>query len=142
MNEPDPERPAKVRRAVELSEQGYSLRYIAQQIGKSHVTARKYIQEGKLEAEWAFLLDANEDREALRAFLGTLQDWLVEERQALGGKALEYVPVILKVVEQRAKVVGSYAPRQMQVADLREPPRVDPVTEQQVDAALADVEDR
>jgi len=137
---PDPDKAAKVKLAVELAEQGYSLRYIGQKIGKSHTAVRKYIEEGKIEAEWAFMVDAAQDREALRAFLATLQDWLVEEREALGGKAVDYVPVILKVVEQRAKVVGTYAPKQVSVADLREPPRVDPVTEAQVDATLKDLD--
>jgi len=137
---PDPDKAAKVKLAVELAEQGYSLRYIGQKIGKSHTAVRKYIEEGKIEAEWAFMVDAAQDREALRAFLATLQDWLGEEREALGGKAVDYVPVILKVVEQRAKVVGTYAPKQVSVADLREPPRVDPVTEAQVDATLKDLD--
>lgn len=140
MSPPDPDKAAKVKLAVELAEQGYSLRYIGQKIGKSHTAVRKYIEEGKIEAEWAFMVDAAQDREALRAFLATLQDWLVEEREALGGKAVDYVPVILKVVEQRAKVVGTYAPKQVSVADLREPPRVDPVTEAQVDATLKDLD--
>lgn len=136
----DPDKPAKMKLAVELREKGHSLTYIGQKIGKSHTTVRKYIEEGQKEAEWAFLLDSAQDKAALRAFLETLTDMLVTELPLSGKLALDYVPVILQVLDRRAKLVGTWAPKQTQISDLREPPSVDPVTEQQVTAALEQVD--
>lgn len=139
----DPDKPAKVHKAVELAEQGYSLAYIAEKIGKSREGARKYIEEGQKEAQWAFLLDEAQDKASLRAFLAYLQDRLMDELALSNKTLLDYLPGILQLVDKRAKLVGTWAPKrsQREISDLRDTGTVDPVTEAQIDATLKDLGD-
>jgi hypothetical protein len=125
-----------MRLAVKLAEEGYSLAYIAEKIGKSREGARLYIQEGQKEAQWDFLLDAAQDKASLRAFLAYLTDQLIDEMRLQGKTLHEYLPGILQLVDRRAKLVGTWAAKKHEVSDLREAAGVDPVTEAQVDATL------
>ena len=125
--EDDP-RPALVARAWELAEQGYPVRYIAEAIGRSVSTAHAYVKEGREAATWVEVLNRHEERARARMRLSMYAEWLLQERLELGGKALEYVPILLKLEERLARNTGSDAPTRVAVSDDRPPPTVDPAT--------------
>jgi hypothetical protein len=130
-NDEGPEGSARsqlVAQAGELSEQGYGVRYIAQVIGRSPATAARYAREAREAAEWISLLDRAEERARKVVRLEIYAEWLMREREALSGSALDYVPVLLQVERERARVTGSDATTRMSVTDDRHPPQVDPAT--------------
>lgn len=124
----DDARPALVARAWELAERGYSVRYIAEAIGKSVGTAHTYVKEGREAATWVEVLERHEERARARMRLSMYAEWLMEERAAAKGSALDYVPVLLKIEERLARLTGSDAPTRVSVSDGRPPATVDPAT--------------
>lgn len=109
----DPDKPAKVRRALELAEQGYSLRYIAKEIGKSHTCVRDWIEEYREAEGWVGLYELAEERVRRLMRLEVLAEWLMDEYK-LGvekgikkGPAATYVPLLLQVEDRRARLTGS-----------------------------------
>lgn len=60
--------------------------------------------------------------------LDIMTDWLLAERTVTGGSALEYVPVLLKLEDRRARLLGTDAPTRVAVSDDRPPAQVDPAT--------------
>lgn len=131
----DEDRPRLIARAWELAEAGHSVRYVAEAIGRSVGTAHAYIREGREAAQWVELLDRAEERARARMRLSMYADWLMTERQAVGGSALEYVPVLLKIEERLARLTGSDAPTRVAVSDQRGPVTVDPATVAAIRAA-------
>lgn len=117
-----------VARAWELAEAGHSTRYVAEHLRVSPATAWRYVREGREAASWLDQLDRAEERSNARARLTMYADWLLTERQAVGGSALEYVPVLLKIEERLARLTGSDAPTRVAVSDGRPPVTVDPAT--------------
>ena len=110
---PDPDKPAKVQLALELAEQGYSLRYIAKEVGKSHTCVRNWIEEAREEAGWVGLYELAEERVRRLMRLEVLAEWLMDEYK-LGvekgikkGPAATYVPLLLQVEDRRARLTGS-----------------------------------
>lgn len=132
----DDEKARLVARAWELAEQGYSVRYVAEDIGRSVGTAHAYIQEGREAATWIDLLNRAEERARARMRLSIYAEWLMEERKAVQGLALDYVPVLLKVEERLARLTGADAPTRVAVSDDRPPVHVDPATVAAVRAAV------
>jgi predicted transcriptional regulator len=109
----DPDKPAKLRRALELAEQGYSLRYIAKEIGKSHTCVRDWIEEYREAEGWVGLYELAEERVRRLMRLEVLAEWLMDEYK-LGaekgikkGPAATYVPLLLQVEDRRARLTGS-----------------------------------
>lgn len=131
----DEDRSRLVALAWELAEQGWGVRYIAERIGRSPATAARYVKEGREAASWIEVLDRAEERARAAQRLDLYTSWLLAERSELGGKALEYVPVLLKVEERRAKLTGSDAPTRVKVEDDRPAPTVDPETVRAIRAA-------
>lgn len=128
MSSSDEDRARLVARAWELAEQGYGVRYIGEAIGKSPATAARYAQEGREAATWIEMLDRTEERARARMRLSMYAEWLMEERRAAKGSALEYVPVLLKIEERLARLTGSDAPTRVAVSDGRGPVSVDAAT--------------
>ena len=128
MTDNDDPRPGLVARAWELAEKGYGVRYIGEAIGKSPATAARYVQEGREAATWVEVLERHEERARARMRLSMYAEWLMEERLAAQGSALEYVPVLLKIEERLARLTGSDAPTRVAVSDGRPPVTVDPAT--------------
>jgi transposase len=117
-----------VARAWELAERGYSTRYIAEAVQVSPATAWRMVQEGREAATWVEVLERHEERARARMRLSMYAEWLMEERAALGGKAIEYVPVLLKIEERLARNTGSDASTRVEVSDGRGPVSVDAAT--------------
>lgn len=124
----DDDRARLVARAWELAEQGYGVRYIGEAIGRSTATAARYVTEGREAATWIEALNRAEERQRAALRLEMYTTWLLAERQEVGGSALEYVPVLLKIEERRARLTGSDAPTRVAVSDGRAPVSVDPAT--------------
>lgn len=130
----DPQRAELVARAWELAEMGHSVRYIAEAIGKSPATAHRFVREGRAAAVWVEVLDRSEERARRAMRLDMYTDWLISERQTLGGLAREYVPILLKLERERAMLTGSDSPTRVSVQNDPVPPTVDPETVRQVRA--------
>lgn len=75
----------------------------------SATTAWRLVNEGREAAAYAGLLDLAELRLGRSRRLDLYTTMLVEEFRAGGGKALEYVPLLLKIEDNRARLEGTDA---------------------------------
>ncbi len=131
----DAERAARVARAWTLHRQRWSSRDIGAELGVSHATAQRYVEEARQAAEWSEI----RERAGRRARMGALLDELgrrgIERLQGRpagtngpddpGVEAAPYevvVPVLLKVTDQLNRLEGNYAPIRMATEDDRRPP--------------------
>lgn len=122
---PDPELVAK---AWELhANEGRSARYIAEQLHISPDTAARWVREGKAAEQYIDLLDRAEERVRMATRLDFYTGALVSEWNGGLAKASEVIPILLKIEERRAKLVGLDAPTRIAVEDTRSL-EVDPAT--------------
>lgn len=129
---PDPERVAK---AWELhAHEGRSARYIAEKLGISPDTAARWVRDGKAAEQYIDLLDRAEERVRMATRLDFYTGALVSEWNGGVAKATEVIPILLKIEERRAKLVGLDAPTRISVDD-GTVPEVDPRTVAAVRAA-------
>lgn len=129
---PDPEQVAK---AWELhAHEGRSARYIAEQLHISPDTAARWVREGKAAEQYIDLLDRAEERVRMATRLDFYTGALVSEFQAGAAKLTEVIPILLKIEERRAKLVGLDAPTRVAIEDASQP-EPDPRTVAAVRAA-------
>jgi hypothetical protein len=122
---PDPELVAK---AWELhAHEGRSARYIAEKLHISPDTAARWVREGKAAEQYIDLLDRAEERVRMATRLDFYTGALVSEWHGGVAKAVEVIPILLKIEERRAKLVGLDAPTRIAVEDSRSL-EVDPAT--------------
>lgn len=122
---PDPELVAK---AWELhAHEGRSARYIAEKLNISPDTAARWVREGKAAEQYIDLLDRAEERVRMATRLDFYTGALVSEWHGGVAKAVEVIPILLKIEERRAKLVGLDAPTRIAVEDSRSL-EVDPAT--------------
>lgn len=135
---PHPNKIALSSRALYLHEQGYSLRHIAREIGVSHVTARAWIHE-ELERVGrdivTYTLADERTRKLMR--MEIYADWLIDEYkitepnekgEVIKGPAAHYVPILLAVERERARLTGSDSAKKIDVHSSDDGPGVDPET--------------
>lgn len=101
--------------------------YIAQMMKCSISTAWRLAQQGYAQAQ--FLRSTDEQvRQALADGAGWLVGALAAEQEAIGGRVLDYAPVILKALKFEAEVRGSLAAKQVaiqgRVGDVPDPDTV------------------
>lgn len=88
--------------------QHQTIRYTAQKLGCSVSTAWELAREGRDQAR--FLQQVPDDvKLALANGAGWLVGALAAEQEAIGGRVLDYAPVILKALEFEAKIRGALA---------------------------------
>lgn len=105
----DPDKAAKLKRAVELRDQGKSFRDIAAEIGVSHTTVVRWLEEARVTDEHAGLYQLAEERIRKLMRLEIFTDWLIDEYEmgAVKGPAATYVPLLMQVERERARLMGS-----------------------------------
>lgn len=114
---PDPELVAK---AWELhAHEGRSARYIAEKLQVSPDTAARWVRDGKAAEQYIDLLDRAEERVRMATRLDFYTGALVSEWNEGAAKAAEVIPILLKIEERRAKLVGLDAPTRVSVEDDR-----------------------
>ena len=131
----DAERAAKVVRAYRLHAQRWSSRAIAEELGVSHTTARAWVEEYRLAAEWSEVQERAGRRGRMVEFLNELARRGVaalEGRPAgtngdedAGQEPQPYdkvVPALMRVVSEINRVEGNYAPIRVASEDDRRPP--------------------
>lgn len=122
------ERAEKVARAWTLHRQRWSSRAIGDELGVSHVTAQRWVEEARLAAEWSEVQQRAGRRARMVGFLDELARRGIkrlEETDEDGQPVATYeavVPVLLKVVQEINRVEGNYAPVRVAVDDDRRPP--------------------
>jgi len=124
----DSPRAEKVARAYLLHcVQGESITFTAEALKVSRATAWRMAKEG--EAQAAFLQQAPA---AVALTLADATRWvrggLAAERDTLGGRWLDYAPVLLKAIEQEGRIRGAYAPNRVAVQGQLGGPTPDPET--------------
>ncbi len=111
----DSPRHEKVARAYLLHKvQHQTIEYTAQALGVSRATAWRMANQG--EAQAAFLRNTDEQvRHALADGAGWLVGALAAEQATLGGRWVEYAPVILKALKFEAEIRGALATKQVAI---------------------------
>ncbi len=105
--------------------QGHTVRFAAERLGVAPSTAWSYASEGRAQAALLPWLKREEVRLGHAMALRAMRSWLNADAAADGGKALEYVPILLKVMEREAKMMGVDAPTIVQTqGDVAPDPRV------------------
>jgi len=88
--------------------QHQTITYTAEALGCSRSTAWRLARQGQQQA--AFLRSSDEQvKQALADAAGWLVGALAAERDAVGGRALDYAPVILKALKFEADIRGALA---------------------------------
>jgi hypothetical protein len=102
-------RAAKVALAYHLHfVQRQTITYTAERLGVARSTAWSMAQEGAKQAK--FLRSTDEQvKQALADAAGWLVGALAAEQKAIGGRALDYAPVILKALKFEADIRGAAA---------------------------------
>ncbi len=124
----DEDRERKVARAWTLHRRRWSSRAIGADLGVSHVTAPRWVEEARQAHEWSEVQQRAGRRARMVGFLDELARRGVarlEERDEDGEPVATYeavVPVLLKVVQEINRVEGNYAPVRVAVDDDRRPP--------------------
>jgi len=131
----DAERAARVARAWTLHRRRWSSREIGAELGVSHATAQRYVEEARHAAEWSEIQQRAGRRGRMVAFLDELARRGVERLEGRpagtngpddpGVEPSTYevvVPVLMKVVQEINRVEGNYAPVRMAMEDDRRPP--------------------
>jgi len=105
----DPEKAAKLKRAVQLREEGMPLRAIAKEVGTSCTTVFRWLEEAHVADENAALYELAEERIRKILRLEIFTDWLIDEYEmgATKGPAATYVPLLMQVERERARLTGS-----------------------------------
>jgi len=105
----DPNKAAKMKRAVELRDQGMSFRDIAAEVGTSHTSVVRWLEEARVADEHAGLYQLAEERIRKLMRLEIFTDWLIDEYEmgARKGPAATYVPLLMQVERERARLTGS-----------------------------------
>jgi len=119
------------------TQEGRPVRYIAEALGVPKSTAADWVKAGREAEEYIGLLDRAETRLRHSVTLRACQAWLVEEFTGGGSRAVEMVPVLVRVLEREAKLLGLDAPTRVAVSDDREPPAIDPKLVAEVREATA-----
>lgn len=110
----DDERSILVARAWHLHiVEGHPITYVAERLGVSRATAWRYAREGKAQAAFMPYMQREEQRLGHTVALRAMRSWLYQDAEATGGTALEYVPVLLKVLEAERKLHGLDAPSRL-----------------------------
>lgn len=89
---------------------GHPITYVAQKLGVARDTAWRMANEGRAQAALIPWLEREQVKLGQQVQLRAMRSWLYSDAEVDGGKALEYVPVLLKVLEAEMKVVGTAAP--------------------------------
>jgi hypothetical protein len=124
----DAERAANVVRAYRLHAQRWSSREIGEELGVSHTTARRYVEEYRQAAEWTEVQERAGRRARMVEFLNELARRGVEALEGNENKGLEpqpydkVTPALMRVVTEINRVEGNYAPTRVVTEDDRRPP--------------------
>lgn len=115
--------------------EGNKLEDVANVLGVSIATAWRDVQEAKAQIALLPWLDKEDARTAARMRLRAMRAWAYSDASATGGKALEYIPLLLKIEEREARLMGLDAPSRI---DLNGPggPRPDPKIIAEIQATL------
>lgn len=105
----DPDKAAKLKRAVQLRDQGVSFRDIAAEVNTAHSTVVRWLEEARIADEHASLYQLAEERIRKLMRLEIFTDWLIDEYEmgAKKGPAATYVPLLMQVERERARLMGS-----------------------------------
>lgn len=107
----DTSRSAKVAKAWWLIEhQGMSFEAAAKELNVSKNTAWRMCNEGRAQVALLPWLKREDMRTSQLIQLRAMRSWLYADAAAEGGKALDYVPVLLKVMEREQSIGGTTAP--------------------------------
>lgn len=124
----DAERARKVMRAYQLHGQRWSSRDIGAELGVSHMTAQRWIEEYRQALEWHETHERAGRRARMVGFLDELARRGIarlEERDEDGEPVAPWevvTPVLLKVAQEINRVEGNYAPVRVATEDDRRPP--------------------
>jgi len=124
----DAERAANVVRAYQLHGQRWSSREIAQELGVSHTTVRRWIEEYRQAAEWSEVAERAGRRARMVEFLNELARRGVTALEGDPERDIEpqpyekVVPALMRVVSEINRVEGNYAPVRVATEDDRRPP--------------------
>lgn len=105
----DPDKAAKMKHAVHLRDQGMSFRDIAKEVKTSHTTVVRWLEEARVTDDCAELYQLAEERLRKLMRLEIFTDWLIDEYEmgATKGPAATYVPLLMQVERERARLMGS-----------------------------------
>ena len=105
----DPDKAAKLKRAVQLRDQGMSFRDIAAEVKTAHSTVVRWLEEARVADQHAALYELAEERIRKILRLEIFTDWLIDEYEmgATKGPAATYVPLLMQVERERARLTGS-----------------------------------
>lgn len=113
MGKPPPD-PKKIAQAWIYRTQGRSFPWIGEKMGFSYETARTYARLGREAMSYAALYDVAVERERTVEDLDTLRSWM-QDRYDEGADPERIALVILKVLQERAKLHGLYAPQRLAI---------------------------
>lgn len=105
----DPDKAAKLKRAVQLRDQGMSFRAIAAEVDTAHSTVVRWLEEARIADDAAGLYELAEERIRKLMRLEIFTDWLIDEYEmgATKGPAATYVPLLMQLERERARLTGS-----------------------------------
>lgn len=105
----DPNKAEKLRRAQQLLADGWSYRAAAAEVGTSHTSLLRWLEEARVTDESAALYQLAEERIRKLMRLEIFTDWLIDEYEmgATKGPAATYVPLLMQVERERARLMGS-----------------------------------
>lgn len=130
----DTPRSLKVARAWKLHvADGHPITYVAQALGVSRDTAWRMANEGRAQAALIPWLEREQVKLGQQVQLRAMRAWLYSDAETTGGSALEYVPVLLKVLDAEMRVVGTAAPIRVDGASSASP---DPATIAAIEATM------
>ena len=101
----DTNRSRRVAKAWKLHvRDGYSIGETARRLNVSRNTAWRMAQEGKAQVALLPWLQREELRHTQKAALRSMYAWLMQDAEAESGRAMEYVPILLKVLAEARAV--------------------------------------